>query len=87
MKKNNKNDGLSVYNVGTGEGYSVLEMIHAFENVNHLKIKYEITARRLGDIDACYASNEKAFKELGFKTEKTLEEMCKSAYEFEKNLK
>ena len=56
-----------------------------FEKVNKVKVNKKITARRDGDIDACYASNEKANKELGFKCEYTLEDMCKDSYNYAKN--
>lgn len=81
------NIGLKVYNLGTGTGYSVLDIVNAFNRVNGDLVKYEITARRPGDIDECYASPNLAEKELGFKAEKTLDEMCKSSYEFQKNNK
>ncbi|MEG2511381.1 MAG: UDP-glucose 4-epimerase GalE [Bacilli bacterium] len=75
-------DKLKIYNVGTGVGYSVLEMIKTFEKVNNVKIPYEIVDRRLGDIGACYASTDLANKELNFKATKTLEDMCVDAYKF-----
>ena len=81
------NIGLKIYNLGTGTGYSVLEIVNAFNRVNGNLVKYEITARRPGDVDECYASPNLAEKELGFKAEKTLDEMCKSSYEFQKNNK
>ncbi len=74
--------GLSIYNLGTGHGYSVLEIIKTFERVNHVKIPYRITARREGDIAACYADASKAERELGFVTEKTLEDMCRDSYTY-----
>lgn len=81
------NIGLKTYNIGTGTGYSVLDIVNAFNRVNGNLVKYEITARRPGDIDECYASPSLAERELGFKATKTLEEMCKSSYEFQKNNK
>lgn len=81
------NVGVKTYNLGTGTGYSVLDIVHAFNRVNGDLVKYEITARRPGDIDECFASPDLAEKELGFKAEKTLDEMCKSSYEFQKNNK
>ena len=77
--------GLFIYNLGTGKGYSVLEMIKAFEKVNNLKIKYEITDRRPGDIDSCYSDPSKSYKELNFQTKKSLDDMCRDSWNFEKN--
>lgn len=70
------------YNLGTGKGYSVLELVNAFSKVNNIDVKYKITDRRPGDIDACYADTSYALKELNFKTTKTIEEMCKDSYNF-----
>lgn len=78
--------GLYIYNIGTGNGYSVLELIKAFENANDIKIKYSIAPRRPGDIAMCYSNTDKAKKELGFVATKSLEDMCKDAWNFEKNL-
>ena len=80
-------DGASVYNLGTGNGYSVLDMVHTFERVNGMKIPYQITDRRPGDIGECYADASKAFEEIGWKAERGLEEMCRSAWIFESNCK
>ncbi len=74
--------GYYVYNLGTGKGYSVLEIVNAFNKICGGKVKYEITARRPGDIDVCYASAKKAEKELGWKATKTLKEMCEDSYNF-----
>ena len=82
---NNKNTGVKIYNLGTGKGTSVLELVNAFERVNNISINKKIAPRRPGDIDACYASCDKAFKELGFKAQKDIDEMCKDAYNFIKN--
>jgi UDP-glucose 4-epimerase len=80
-------EGASVYNLGTGNGYSVLDMVHTFERVNGMKIPYQITDRRPGDIGECYADASKAFEEIGWKAERGLEEMCRSAWIFESNCK
>lgn len=80
----NKKTGVKIYNLGTGKGTSVLELVHAFEKVNKIEINKKISPRRPGDIDACYASCEKAMKELGFKAEKDIDEMCMDAYNFVK---
>ncbi len=76
------NGGLFIYNLGTGKGYSVLEMVNAFQKVNNVKVNYKIVGRREGDIAECYADSSKANKELGWKTSKTLEDMCKDAYNY-----
>ena len=76
--------GLFIYNLGTGKGYSVLEMIKAFEETNNVKINYKITGRRPGDIAACYSDPSKAKRELGFECTKTLEDMVRDSYNFEK---
>lgn len=74
-----ENPGLLIVNLGTGRGYSVLEMVKAFEKVTGKPIPYKILPRRPGDIDECYADPSYAFKTLGFKAEKTLEDMCRDA--------
>ncbi len=74
--------GIDAYNLGTGNGYSVLEMVKKFEEVNNVKVNYVITKRREGDIAACYADTNYAFEKLGFKATKTLDDMCKDAYNF-----
>lgn len=86
-KINKEKQGLFIYNLGTGKGYSVLEMIKTFEKVTGQKINYEITERRPGDVAECYADSTKAQKELNFTCEKTLEDMCKDAWNFVKNSK
>ena len=82
-----KNPGLEYYNLGTGNGYSVLEMVKAFERVNNISVPYEITKRRDGDIATCYADTEKALKMLNWKAERGLDEMVKSAYNYVLNNK
>lgn len=84
-KLNKEKKGLFIYNLGTGTGYSVLQLIEAFERVNNVKINYEITKRRPGDIASCYSDPTKSQKELNFYTTKTLDDMCKDAWNFEKN--
>ena len=76
--------GLVVYNLGTGTGYSVLDIVKAFESSCNTEVPYVIDPRRPGDIDTCYASPKKAEEELGFKATRTLEDMCQSSYNFEK---
>ncbi|MBE7009441.1 MAG: UDP-glucose 4-epimerase GalE [Ruminococcaceae bacterium] len=80
-----KNCGLAVYNLGTGRGYSVLEVVHAFEKANDLKVPYEIKPRRPGDIATCYSSPEKAKRELGWEAEYGIEEMCRDSWNWQKN--
>ena len=74
-----KNKGAEAINVGTGTGYSVLDMVNAYERITGKKVKYEIVARRPGDIDECYADPSKAAKLLGWKAQFGLEEMCRDA--------
>lgn len=80
----NKEKGIDFYNLGTGHGYSVLEIVKTFERVNNIKVNYKITDRRPGDIDACYADCSYALKKLNFKATKTIEEMVKDSYEYAK---
>ena len=85
LKKLEQNPGLVVYNLGTGVGYSVLDMVNAYNKCCGNKVKYKFAPRRPGDIDVCYASPEKAYRELGWKATHTLEDMCESTYNFQKN--
>jgi len=78
-----KTGGLAVYNLGRGEGYSVLEMIRTFEKVSGKKIPYEVTGRRPGDIAECYADPSKAEREMGWKAEKGVEEMCEDVWRWQ----
>lgn len=86
LVKHEKN-GLKIYNIGTGVGYSVLDLVNTFNKVNGNLVKYEIAPRRDGDLAEYYGSSKKAEKELGFKATKTLEDMCRSSYEFQKRNK
>ena len=74
--------GLYIYNLGTGTGYSVLDMVKAFEKATNKKVAYKIAPRREGDIATCYAEPKKAEKELGWKADKTLEDMCKDSWNY-----
>ena len=74
--------GIDAYNLGTGKGYSVFDLIRAFENVSGVSIPYRIIARRAGDIAECYADPSKSERLLGWKAEKTLEEMCADSWNF-----
>ena len=77
--------GCKVYNLGTGRGYSVLEMIKTFEKVNEVKIPYNIEGRRAGDIAVCYSDPSKAQKELGWEAKYGLEEMCRDSWNYERS--
>ena len=79
-----KTTGVETYNLGTGIGYSVLDIVKNFEKATGIKIKYEIAPRRAGDIAECYADPTKAEKVLGWKAEKDLEQMCKDSWNFTK---
>ena len=83
LENNRKNGGVKIYNLGSGSGVSVLELVRAFEKASGKKISFEITSRRAGDIAFCYADVTKAEKELGWKTEKTLEEMCRDSWNWQ----
>ncbi len=85
LDKARKITGVEAYNLGTGIGYSVLDIVKAFEKANNIEIKYEITVRRPGDIAVCYADPSKAKTELGWETVRDLEQMCKDAWRYTKN--
>lgn len=75
--------GVHIYNLGTGVGYSVLDMIHAFEKACGKQLPYEICARRSGDIAACYANSDKAARDLGWKAKYGIEEMCRDQWNWQ----
>lgn len=75
--------GTDIYNLGTGKGYSVLEMIAAFERASGRKVSYSITERRAGDSAVCYADSSKAFRELGWVAQRGLEEMCEDTWRWQ----
>ncbi len=77
--------GLFTYNLGTGNGYSVLQVVKAFEKANNIKINYKIAPRRAGDVAEVYADTQKAEKELGLKAEYSIEDMCRDSWNFYKN--
>lgn len=79
--------GLYIYNLGTGIGYSVLDIINKFQQVNNVEIPYKIVERRAGDIASCYAAVDKAHNELGFNCSKTLDDMVRDAWNYEKKNK
>lgn len=77
--------GAEAYNLGTGRGYSVLEVVHAFEQASGQTVRYQIAPRRPGDIAACYADASKAKRELGWEAKRGLEEMCRDSWNFVKD--
>lgn len=79
--------GVEAYNLGTGTGYSVLQIVKAFENATGVEVKYKIVERRPGDIATCYADPTKAKNELDWEAKKGIEEMCKDAWRFTQNSK
>lgn len=85
LKKARKANGVNIYNLGTGTGYSVLQLVNAFEKQTGIKINYKITKRRQGDIATCYADASKAKEELGWEATRDINTMCKDAWNFTKN--
>ncbi len=83
LDKLNDNPGLVTYNLGTGNGYSVLDAVHAFEKVNEIKIPYKIAPRREGDIASCYANPSRANKGLGWKASRNLDDMVRDAWNWQ----
>ena len=83
--KSSKKSGVLTYNLGTGKGYSVLEVVKGFEKVIGKPIKYQIKDRRPGDIATCYADTKKAKEELGFVAERGIDEMCEDSWNWQKN--
>ncbi len=87
VKSVREKKGAIPYNLGTGNGYSVLEIIETFERVNNIKIPYSIAERRAGDAAECYSVPDKAKNELGWQATHTLEEMCRDAWNYVQNVK
>lgn len=85
LDKHQNQAGLHIYNLGTGIGYSVLDMVKAFEKANALTIAYKLVDRRPGDIDSYYSNPKKALDELGWKTERDLNQMMKDTWNWQKN--
>lgn len=85
IEKLQSNPGLVIYNLGTGMGFSVLEMVNAFEKAIGKSIEYKIMERRPGDVAVCYADVSKAYREMNFKTTKTIDDMAKDAWNFQIN--
>lgn len=87
MAIENLNNGVNIYNLGTGKGTSVLELVNAFMKVNEIDVPYEVVGRRPGDIAICFADVSKAELELGWKAELGIEDMVRDAWKFEHNNK
>ena len=85
LEKVTASNGIHAYNLGTGKGYSVLELVSAFEKASGVKIPYKIVDRRPGDIAVCYANPSKAKMELGWVADKGLEDMCRDAWRWQEN--
>ena len=85
LKAVENNCGLEIFNLGTGVGYSVLDVVKAFEKANNIKISYSIKPRRPGDIDISYSDPSKANRVLGWKAENNLEDMCRDSWNWQKN--
>lgn len=82
-----KNNGVHICNLGTGKGFSVLDLVTTFEKVNNIKIPYVIKERRAGDLDEYFADPSRAKKELGWTATKTIEDMCRDTWNFAKKFK
>ncbi len=87
IEKAMEEPGVKYYNLGTGTGYSVLDLVTTYEKVNNVKVPYKIVGRRPGDIDACFADPTKAYEELGWKAELGIEEMCRDSYLYQEKFK
>lgn len=85
LRKLSTNPGLVIYNLGTGRGTSVLELVKAFEEANNLKIEYQIKERRPGDVDENYADPSKALKEMGWKANLTIVDACRDSWNWQRN--
>lgn len=85
LEKLLSNPGVVIYNLGTGNGFSVLEMVKGFEKASRQTVAYRIVDRRSGDIAACWADPSKAKKELGWEAKKTMDDMCRDTWRWQKN--
>ncbi|HEM5301155.1 TPA: UDP-glucose 4-epimerase GalE [Streptococcus suis] len=83
LEKISTTAGVHTYNLGSGQGTSVLELVQAFEKVNGVPVPYKIVDRRPGDVATCYANADKAWKELNWKTEKNIEDMCRDTWNWQ----
>ena len=79
-----ENTGAEVFNLGTGTGYSVLDMVRAFEKASGVPVPYEITDRRPGDLAICYADPSKSKEVLGWQAERNLEQMCADTWNWQR---
>ncbi len=87
MVENRNKEKYEIFNVGTGNGVSVLELVRSFERVNDLKLNYKIAPRRAGDVVAIWADTSLANEELGWKAERSLDDTLRSAWAWEKNVR
>jgi UDP-glucose 4-epimerase len=87
MVENKNKAKYEIFNVGTGNGVSVLELVERFEKVNSLKLNYKIAPRRAGDVVAIWADTSLANEELGWKAERDLDDTLRSAWAWEKNIR
>ncbi|MBQ7383392.1 MAG: UDP-glucose 4-epimerase GalE [Clostridia bacterium] len=85
IERAEKVNGVEYFNVGTGVGYSVLDIVKAYEAATGAKVPYKIVPRRPGDIDECYANPEKAYRVLGWRAENNIEDMCRDSYRWQSN--
>ena len=76
-------EGAEIINLGTGTGYSVLDLVNAFQRVNNIEVPYVVTDRRPGDLATCYADPSKAKALLGWQAEKTLDDMCRDSWRWQ----
>ena len=83
LEKIKSRTGVLTYNLGTGTGYSVLDMIKAYSKACGRELPYKLEERRPGDIDACFADPKKAMEEIGFTAKKTLEDMCRDSWKWQ----
>ncbi len=83
IERAEKVSGVEYFNVGTGVGYSVLDIVNAYEKATGAKVPYKIVPRRPGDIDECYANPEKAYRVLGWRAENNIEDMCRDSYRWQ----
>jgi UDP-glucose 4-epimerase len=83
VKYTDEHVGCEVFNLGTGTGYSVLDMVNAFVKANNVAVPYTIAPRRPGDIATCYADPAKSAEKLGWKAEKNLEDMCRDSWRWQ----
>ena len=85
LDKIKETEGVGIYNLGTGTGYSVLDLVHNFQDANGVEIPYVIVDRRPGDVGTCYSDATKAKEELGWTAQKTLADMCRDSWNWQKN--